>query len=41
MVTEPILNSMVLVNIRHIDIHHLLKSIYGLNMSLDALPSVQ
>ena len=41
MVTELILNSMVLVNIKHIDIHQLLKSIYVLNMSLDALPSVQ
>ena len=41
MVTELILNSMVLVNIKHIDIHQLLKSIYVLNMSLDAFPSVQ
>lgn len=41
MVTEPILNSMMIVNIKHTDIHQLLKSIYVLNMTLDALPSVQ
>ena len=41
MVTEPILKSMMLVNIKHTDIHQLLKSICVLNMRLDALPSVQ